>query len=65
MRDPLDAHRAAEGGRMTGLEVWRLIAPILAKCLPLNNSDDARDAYVTTYIALSKYKPLKEEEHGN
>lgn len=46
---------------MTGLEVWYLIAPILAKNLPLDKSDNARDAYVTTYIALSKYKPPKED----
>ena len=46
---------------MTGIEVWHLIAPILAKCLPLNNSDDAREAYVITYNALKKYDEQKED----
>ena len=41
---------------MTGLDVWYLIALILAKCLPLNDSEDARDAYVITYNALRDYK---------
>ena len=45
---------------MTGLEVWYLIAPILAKNLPLDKSDNARDAYVTTYIALKDYKPKED-----
>lgn len=45
---------------MTGLEVWYLIAPILAKCLPLDKSDEAREVYVMTYIALAKYKPKEE-----
>ena len=47
---------------MTGLEVWYLIAPILAKCLPLNNSDDAREAYVTAYIALKDYKEKEKKQ---
>lgn len=47
---------------MSGLDVWYLIAPILAKCLPLNNSDEEREAYVTTYIALKDYK---EKEKNN
>ena len=41
---------------MTGLEVWYLIAPILAKHLPLDKSDEARDAYVIAYIALKNYQ---------
>lgn len=45
---------------MSGIEVWHLIAPILAKCLPLNNSDDARDAYVIAYNALKKYDEVME-----
>ena len=47
---------------MTGIEVWNLIAPILAKDLPLDKSDEAREAYVTTYIALKDYK---EKEKNN
>lgn len=47
---------------MTGIEVWHLIAPILAKDLPLNNSEDAREAYVIAYNALKEYdKPKKED----
>lgn len=45
---------------MTGLDVWLLIAPILAKDLPLDKSDKARDAYVITYIALKDYKPKED-----
>lgn len=46
---------------MTGLEVWHLIAPILANNLPLDKSDEARDAYVIAYNALKNYK-VKEDE---
>ena len=47
---------------MTGIEVWHLIAPILAKDLPLNKSDEAREAYVIAYNALKKYdEPPKED----
>ena len=46
---------------MTGIEVWHLIAPILAKCLPLNDSDDSREAYVIAYNALKKYDEQKED----
>lgn len=45
---------------MTGLDVWHLIAPILANNLPLDKSDEARDAYVIAYNALKNYK-VKEE----
>lgn len=45
---------------MTGLEVWHLIAPILANNLPLDKSDEARYAYVIAYIALKDYK-VKED----
>ena len=41
---------------MTGLDVWSLIAPILAKDLPLDTSDMAREAYIVAYIALKDYK---------
>ena len=41
---------------MKGIDVWSLIAPILAKDLPLNKSDEAREAYIVTYIALKDYK---------
>ena len=27
---------------MTGHEVWSIVAPILADCLPLNSSEEAR-----------------------
>ena len=46
---------------MTGLDVWFLIAPILAKGLPLDDSNEARDAYVIAYNALKNYK-VKEDE---
>lgn len=45
---------------MTGLEVWYLIAPILANNLPLDKSDEARDAYVIAYNALKNYN-VKED----
>lgn len=46
---------------MKGIEVWYLIAPILAKDLPLAKSDDAREAYVTAYMALKKYDEKSQE----
>ncbi len=50
---------------MSGIDVWYLIAPILAKCLPLNDSDEAREAYVTTYIALKDYKEKEKPNEQN
>lgn len=46
---------------MKGIEVWYLIAPILAKDLPLAKSDEAREAYVTAYMALKKYDEKPQE----
>lgn len=46
---------------MNGLETWYLIAPILAKNLPLDKSDESRDAYVTAYMALKKYDEKPQE----
>lgn len=50
---------------MSGIGVWFMIAPILAKCLPLKDSDEAREAYVTTYIALKDYKEKEKKTNEN
>lgn len=50
---------------MTGLEAWRLVAPIIGEHLKNDNTfDELDEAYVMTFCALTGYdnKPKGENE---